>query len=276
VTQGPDQVSVVADAAAGGRGVGIGISKRHATTVDPVTMGWDHSGTPNRWAHVVSAWARADAGGGGGTPATITQTDAVNNGSNIQTYTYTGRSFGAEAADRFIAVTFHIIHGLAGPPDVSGVTIGGETASIEVQRKSGSGTHSGIAIVALPTGTTGDVVVTTSGGNKLGCYITIHRITGIGSATAHDFDSANGTDLSVTLTVPANGIALGAAIAKTGGAGNCAWTGLTETADAGTDNDSTSTAANGEFETGDDVAMAAVFTTAASTDTAVYASWAPA
>ena len=70
---------------------------------------------------------------------------------NVAVHTYTGLSFGAADASRFIIV------GVCGGTTLTNVTIGGVTATAV-----GNISGTGIFIAALPTGTTGTVVVTLS------------------------------------------------------------------------------------------------------------------
>lgn len=154
--------------------------------------------------------------------------------STTSTYTFSSQNLGTAAADRYI---FVIVHGRAtgtSALSVSSVTVGGVSATIAVQqtgKEDVNSSQSAIALAAVPTGTTGDIVVTMSRDN-VRCTIGAYRVTELDSTTAHDTDSIapasgdSGTTMSRSLDIPANGFAIGGG--QTGGVGTTAWTGLTE------------------------------------------------
>lgn len=161
--------------------------------------------------------------------ASISRTAASSSGADQNAYTFSSLSFGAEASDRIIAVSIITRDAGTTPRSVTTVTIGGVSATVVVEA-SNIATNVGfvaIAYAAVPTGTTGDVVVDFDGSdNLLRCGVVVHRIVG-SNPTPHDSSGADGANPSTTIDVPADGIALAV---STSGASlpTCTWTGLTE------------------------------------------------
>lgn len=160
-------------------------------------------------------------------------------------FTFSSQNLGAAAADRYIAV---VIGGwrFAYENSISSVSVAGQSATIACQVNNFStncGT-SGIAIAAVPTGTTGDVVVTMAG-NAAQLAIGLYRVTGIDGVTAYDTDTDNANSPSTTIDIPAGGICIGGAWVATDI--DATWAGITE------DYDETSTrsytGASDEFAT---------------------------
>jgi hypothetical protein len=81
--------------------------------------------------------------------------------STLTTYTFSSASFGTATADRRIIVS---IAGANNSRTLSSVTVGGITATINISYTA-SGDNNRVAIVTafVPTGTSGDIVVTWSG-----------------------------------------------------------------------------------------------------------------
>lgn len=144
----------------------------------------------------------------------------------LTTYTFSSQSLGTAAADRYIVVGAATRQ--TGGLTLSSVTVGGVSATIVVQQNNGDGT-TGLAIAAVPSGTTGDIVVTWSGASAR-CAIVFYRLTGLDSATPTDTDSDTATDPSFTLTKAA-GPTIGITSVSSGSL-SCSWTNLTENADS--------------------------------------------
>lgn len=151
---------------------------------------------------------------------------SANSTTDTNAYTFSAQNLGAEASDRYIAVT---VNGrkAGATTSISSVTIGGVTASIAVQRANTITNTSiaGIVIAAVPTGTTGDIVVTFAD-TLARCAIGVYRIDNLFSATAYDTDNSVSADPSVGLNVGNPGFAIGTGAAS--GTGSVTWTGLTE------------------------------------------------
>lgn len=144
--------------------------------------------------------------------------------SDATTYTFSSQSFGAEAADRHILNT--IAAGAASARTVSSSTIGGVAASELVDFEAHSGSNAAMIIAAVPTGATGDVVVTFTGG-MVRCAVGTYRVTGLNSTTP----TGSGTDstdaLSASLNISAGGFAVGVVFSKSSPTG-VTWTNLAE------------------------------------------------
>lgn len=146
----------------------------------------------------------------GGTPFSITEigTASTTTGSTT-TLTFASQNIGTPDPTRIVVVT--IGHG-PNTTTVSGVTIGGVAASqaTGASVSSTGGTNSDIWYLAVPTGATATIAVTTLATESrmvIGVYNVIG--TGSGFSTANNsFVSTGGTSLSTTVTVPAGGGAI--------------------------------------------------------------------
>jgi hypothetical protein len=144
------------------------------------------------------------------------------------TYTFSSQSIGAAAADRDVIV--FIMGGFgATTGTIASVTIGGNAATIDVQRNQSAGSQGaacGIAQLRVASGTTATIAVTFSSG-ALNCIIAVYRLTGHadGSPFATGLDVTD--PINISINVPAGGVAVsGAALYRSGGTGNNTWTGL--------------------------------------------------
>ena len=139
-------------------------------------------------------------------PVAISLTDNTVNGSNLTTYTFSSQSLGTAAASRQIVVG--VIASGAGPArTVSSLTIGGVSASLIKAQTGQSEGNTEIWSAAVPSGTTGDVVVVLSSGwNR--CGFGVWRMTGA-STSASDTGGSVANPLNDSLDIPANGGAIG-------------------------------------------------------------------
>ena len=167
---------------------------------------------------------------------------AASSTADLTTYTFSSQNLGAADAARHIVVC--VESRSANAITISSVTVGGVSASIVAQRTEGSGPSnvSGIAIAAVPSGTSGDVVVTLSAG-AVRAAIQMYRLVGF-SATAHD--TVTGAAAPLTLDIPANGVAIGCGVVSSGSA-SCVWTGITEDHDANVESQITVSSAHDAF-----------------------------
>lgn len=144
--------------------------------------------------------------------------------SDLTTYTFSSQNFGDAASDRYIvvAITSRSVSG----GTISSVTIGGVSASIDVQvtNSSSNYTVSGIAKALVPTGTSGDIVIT-FGAEQLRAGIGVYRLLGI-SSTPTDTGTSTADDPTTNLDIAAGGYAIG--VAYTVEAATASWTNLTE------------------------------------------------
>jgi hypothetical protein len=173
--------------------------------------------------------------------------------------------------DRKIVVAA-MARGTAGSA-VASVTVAGVSASLLVARtNSTSGNNvAELWIASVPTGTTGDIVVTYNG-EMLRMRYSAFRLVGARPAV-HDTDSGAATDPSASLDVPAAGAAIGCAIGTS--SGSEVWSGLTEDSSADVEAQARATAAHDDFATIQaPLAVSVNFTTTTNAALAV-ASWGP-
>lgn len=160
-------------------------------------------------------------GVGGSDNPSISFIGSASSNTDLSVYTFSAQSLGAAASDRKIIVG--IGWSSATAQTLSSVTIGGVTATIigQIESSGSSSGPSALVIAAVPTGATGDVVVTLSGGvQRLG--IGIFRVVGLVSSTAHATatdDTAVSGVVTTTLNVPANGIV----VAMAGSVDGASW-----------------------------------------------------
>jgi hypothetical protein len=172
-------------------------------------------------------------------PIDISYVDTATSTADLTTYTFSARSFGDAAADRVIAVG--IVSRATAIRSITGVTIGGVTAT-EISNgtgpNSGGATNTALFAALVPTGTTGDVVVTHSAGQAR-CAIAIHRLIGadLGSATGA-FNSDNNPSASINVVRGGAAIAISYSAANT----SATWTGIDEDVDATVESQSYSAA----------------------------------
>ena len=142
-------------------------------------------------------------------------------------YTFSTQALGVAAADRIIVVGAFSTNVAR---TISTITVGGVSATLTVAQSNGGGEQSELWQAAVPTGTTGDIVVTWSGG-VVGMGIGVWRIVSAASAAHDTGGDANSNPATDTLDIPASGVAIGfVGAASTGG--TVTWTGLTERYDA--------------------------------------------
>ncbi len=187
--------------------------------------------------------------GASAAPATIALTDHAFGTGTKATWTFPSRALGAAASDRRVVVGVTASQAVNNNT-VSSVTIAGVAATQHVYHEDGTGAASRAALwsAPVPTGTTGDVVVTFASADDR-CGIGIWRMTGAGaSPVSTHADGTDGTG-TTSITVPAGGVAV--AMAAT--SASTTWSGLTEDFDetiAGTSLQSGACAAFAAAQTG--------------------------
>jgi len=159
----------------------------------------------------------------GAAPATVSFLGSSVSGTNGASHTFASASLGTAKSDRVIAVAISSSGGTTNAT-ISSVTIGGVSASKGV---GGAPTGGGLVIeiwyATVPSGTSGDIVVTHSG-TKDHCGIGWWRLTGVGSIS--DTDATVGSDTSpytATINVTAGGVVL--AMATGNSSATFSWTG---------------------------------------------------
>lgn len=137
---------------------------------------------------------------------------------DLTTYTFSDLAFGEEAEDRRLVM---FVSGRSNASrSINSASIGGVSASnVVTATVTGASTNQSrgaIRIAAVPTGTSGDVVVTFSG-SMLRAAVSLYRIVGLSSSTANN--TANGSiggtgnsgDKTLQIDVPAGGVMLAGA-----------------------------------------------------------------
>jgi len=141
--------------------------------------------------------------------------------SDLTTYTFASQNLGTADANRYIIVC---AQGRAATDrTISSITVQGISSSAIVSTNNG-GNAIGIAIFAVPTGTTGDIVVAYSD-TMLRSAIQVFSVIGVDSTTPHDSGTSTAASPTYDIDVPAGGFAIGTAVAGT--TGGHTWTGLT-------------------------------------------------
>jgi hypothetical protein len=173
---------------------------------------------------MVLAGLKAASGG----TATRTWIAATADTTDQTTYTFTGASIGTASADRIVVVAILAREGGGTNRTLSSASIAGVSATI-ISNSGNVPTHADIVIAPVPTGTTGDIVITFSAGMSR-CVIGVWSTTGMVSAATSADSSATSDPLSAVVDVPAAGVAFGAAYDN--GLTTVTWTNLTEDYDA--------------------------------------------
>lgn len=177
-------------------------------------------------------------------------TDNQNSNTSATIYTFPAMSLGAEASDRHILILVNAGLTSSSVPPISSITVGGNTATSvkEITHTNlGFSIRSAVWIVAVPTGTTGAVVITFA--SSMGrCAAALLRVTGLASAAAYATASDTVNPCTKTIDVPAGGLLVGTSCtALSSGTPVCAWTNLTESYDTPITGSTTGT--SGAFDT---------------------------
>lgn len=164
------------------------------------------------------------------------------------TNTFAGADLGVPNAERRIVVALNLTLAATGQT-IDGVTINGVAATeAAVASNTGQGLISAIWYAHVPTGATGDVVVTTSG-NMTEMSAHVYRL--VSSTFAlDDTDSDEATTSSavtVNVDIPANGIAIAAASTRTGS--EFSWSGAAADCTFATDVDTTGQRSSASYQT---------------------------
>ncbi len=146
------------------------------------------------------------------------------------TYTFSGASIGTASGDRIVIVTIGSRANLA--RSISSVTIAGVTATAiaTANDTSGGADIAAMYAAAVPTGTTGNIVVTFSAA-MLRCAIGVFAMTGASGVTPHATMTDNTISTGVftgTIDCPANGAIVGTAFGSGNGSQAATWSGITE------------------------------------------------
>lgn len=195
--------------------------------------------------------------------------------SDLNSYTFSSQNLGAASADRYIIVSIQTRDSGTGAKTINSVTVGGVSATITVQKQgvdaATNSTVAGLAIALVPSGTTGDVVVTFSE-VVLRCSIALYAATGLTSATPTDTGSSNASNPTYDIDVAAGGFAIGA-ISDANGT-SVVWTGITENFDTTVETFLLVSGAAATFATQQtNLTLTATITGTADNPAGVFASW---
>lgn len=197
---------------------------------------------------------------------------ATSSSADLTAYTFSAHDIGTAAVDRIVVVGTKGVSALAST--LSTVTIGGVSATIAVQQNTdvtGQTFHAGISYAFVPSGATGDIVVTFSAAQVRAAVM----VYALAAASAPTQTIASAADPAVlTLDILANGLAIG--IGTVNQATTQTWANLTEDSDT-TVESSNYGSASAEFATEQtDLAITTDYGTGDGTQAAVAAAFGPA
>jgi len=152
-------------------------------------------------------------------------------GINTTSHTFAAQSIGTASADRYVVVGI-VVSEYTSTMLISSVSIGGVSASVLAQvRPSSNDIQVALYMANVPTGTTGDIVITTSGANIRQAAIGVWTLTNLQSATPASTGTDNtdtaGSAMTIAVTAPPVGSAVIAVAAQRSTTG-FAWTNQTE------------------------------------------------
>ena len=187
---------------------------------------------------------------------------------NKSVYTFSDCDFGSIDSYRYIIVSINS-RCAGSTPVLTSVTIGGWASTLTVNTHHKTHTSlSALAIAKVPSGTTGDVVLTFNK-EMVRAHIGIYRATNV-TLTEYDKAESDAYNPSVSLDVPV-GFAIGVA---TPGNGTSTWTGLTETYDVIVEAALGCTSAMTEFEAEEDARTISInYANSFGEDAALFMSW---
>lgn len=172
---------------------------------------------------------------GGSNTATVAYVTGTNNTTSGTSFTFNSHSIGTANANRRVVVVAYA-NG-SSVTDISGVTIGGNAATLD--KKITSISAGPLAIYSLPvaSGTTATIVVSTTG-TASRCRIEVYTVTGDISIPAKlddgDGYTASGTSVNDTLTVAAGAAVVAGMGVNDTDANTLSWTNLTENSENNT------------------------------------------
>ena len=162
-------------------------------------------------------------------PVTLEYVGNAVSGANATAYTFSSHALGTAGATRQVVV------GASGTTSsviaVSTLTVAGVSAALVVASPAAGEGSTELWVAAVPTGTTGDIVVTWASAQArcgIGVWAIFDAATGA-SATAVSVAAP----LSASLTIPPGGVGIGQAHVATGA--TATWANLTEDFDADTE-----------------------------------------
>ena len=171
----------------------------------------------------------------GGVPPTCSFLQGSMDNTDATTYTFSSQNLGAADARRWIIVCVTAVTNVA--RSISSVTVAGVSAvQLAVSEGSQVFRHISIWAAKVPTGTSGNIVVTWSSGVSRCGYAAYRLLTDVDPtqqlyASATDNTLSTNT-LSLSINRVSNGIVIAAATCAGTSANSCSWSGVTEDYDA--------------------------------------------
>lgn len=161
--------------------------------------------------------------------ATRTFITTYNDETDATSYTATGVSFSTASATRAIVVAVMGRVPSGNPVAPTSVTIGGVSASLVVSKETAADRNSAsLWIAAVPTGTSGDIVVDFGGVTQQRCGLGWWATYNLSSLTAHATNSSDVSGAALDVNTQAGGLAFGMGDSGSATATTFTWTGLTE------------------------------------------------
>lgn len=143
-----------------------------------------------------------------------------------------GLPFGVAQNGRYLVAAISARSG--GSTDLTACTIGGVPASIITSIVNGAGGGArcaGLAIAHVPTGDTGSIAITLSGGASSSLF-SLFSIFGLSSAAAARSATSTANSPSVNLLVKKGGVAISAAVATALASPGASWVNMTKDSEA--------------------------------------------
>lgn len=192
-------------------------------------------------------------------------------------YTFSSKDLGAASGTRRIFVAAHTVD-TETDTHVSAVTIGGVSATVHVTEDhqlsppSGVASCVGIASALVPSGTTGDIVVTWTN-TTFRCGMSYWVTHGLQDGSPTDTQSDTDEAINFTLNVPVDGLFICAGTTSSGGASNASWTNAPEDYDAAGESGENYTGGGQLLPAGDATRSITCNFTSNSEDVGVGVSW---
>ena len=195
---------------------------------------------------------------------------AANSDANAAEYTFSAQNLGTAAADRQIIVVTTARK--VGAVTTVSMTIGGVSATqVQLISAGANANHVAIFIANVPTGATGDIVVTW-GATMVRSAIMAYGGYDFVSATPTDGGTSTAAAPTFAIDVVAGGFAIGGATTEADT--STTWTGITEDADASVEAGLTYTSASDDFATTQtNLALTATFLDEGGDEAGAFSSW---
>ena len=199
-------------------------------------------------------------------PATVTFTARTHSSANATAYTFSGVAISTAAASRRIAVIAGASHSSSAANYISTLTVAGVSASMQVRATQGSQSRNEIWIADVPTGTSGDIVVTFGGGMPM-CGIGVFAIYN----TAGDATDTGAGTFTASLDCKKDGVVIAGIVTGSNAASSSpfSWANITERYDSTTENPSAMSGASDAFDSAQTGLACACTAQASTADSAI-------